>query len=255
MKHIKKKYAFESKVLPNEVGNKTIRVTNPKMTDLNNSKITVPFIQTDDGTYVKTFKFSKNSNEHIIIPIPDLTLVYFDSAYNLNKLRIEQEEKLYTKLKITEDKLGEQAINEIYRYYGYATSCVISLFTTLESFINHMIPDNSVYQKTLNHRTEVYTKEQIQKAIQFEDKIKDVLPQLLDITFQLKSPAYTHIQNLKKLRDDIVHTKSDQNLMQQEELIKRLLKFSFEETFNSVAKFINHYKQDYVIECDCGLDF
>ena len=43
--------------------------------------------------------------------------------------------------------------------------------------------------------------------------------------------------------------------MQQEELIKRLLKFSFEETFNSVAKFINHYKQDYVIECDCGVDF
>ncbi len=255
MKHIKKKYAFESEVMPIELEGIVKSEVKPNLIDIKSSKIIVPFIQTDDGRYIKSFKYSLNKNEHIVIPIPDLTLVYFDSAYNLNKLRLEQEEKLYDKLKVSEEKLGEQAINEIYRYYGYATSCVISLFTTLESFINHLIPDDAVYSKVSNHRTEIYTKEQIQKSIQFEDKIKSVLPQLLNITFQQSSPTYTHIHNLKKLRDDIVHTKSDQNLEKQEELIKRLLKFKFDETFNSVAKFINHYKNDYVIECDCGVDY
>jgi hypothetical protein len=253
MKHIKKRYAFESKEMPVGLNGTFLKELTPQ--NIKSSKITVPYVQTDKGTFLRSFKFLLNNNEPIIIPIPDLTLVYFDSAYNLNKHRLEQEEKLYEKLKLTDEKLGEQAINEIYRYYGYATSCVISLFTTLESFINHLIPDNSVYIKTLSNRTENYTKEQVQKSIQFEEKIKVVLPQLLDINFQYNSPTYTHIQNLKKLRDDIVHTKSDQNLETPEELIKRLLKFKFDETFNSVAKFINHYKKDYVIECDCGVDY
>ncbi|WP_338357160.1 hypothetical protein [Yeosuana marina] len=66
--------------------------------------------------------------------------------------------------------------NEIYKYYGFASSCIISMFTSLESFINHIIPNNKLYKKELHHKTEIYNKEQIQKGLSFDEKTKNVLP-------------------------------------------------------------------------------
>jgi DNA/RNA-binding domain of Phe-tRNA-synthetase-like protein len=105
--------------------------------------------------------------------------------------------------------------------------------------------------------TEYFTKEQIQRSIQFDEKVKTVLPYFYENkSFYHKQTAQNqHIDNLKNVRNEIVHTKSEKTFSQQEDLLKRILKFKFNETFDAVAASMNFYKKDYIVECDCGTDF
>ena len=63
------------------------------------------------------------------------------------------------------------------------------------------------------------------------------------------------LENLKNLRNEIVHPKSEASFRKQEELIQSLLNFKYEKTFEAVMKFMNYYQSDYIVECDCGVDF
>jgi len=220
------------------------------------SKNKEAFINTEDDYVIKSIVFNNNGRK-AIIPLPDLTLVYFDSAYNLNILRKEQEINLFNNILNKDDELKEVELNEIYRYYGYSSSCIISLFTSLESFINHILPDLKPYVKKHSHKTEFFDKEQIQKGIKFDVKTKDVLPFYFDGKSYFKSPSKhtQHIMNLKNLRDEIVHPKSEITFKNQEELVKKLLKFNYDDSFKAVAHFMNFYKTDYIKECDCNADF
>ncbi|MBF6641807.1 hypothetical protein IVB69_09985 [Flavobacterium sp. J49] len=255
MKHIKKKYLFQMeganklKEIGEEVSiNDGNLFKKAKQKDL--------FVTTEKNFIIKAFPY-KHSNGIAFIPIPDLTLVYYDSAYNQNKERKEFEVKLLEKLTSKNDKFGEDATNDIYHYYGNASGCIIFLFTALESFINHILPDDKSYSLETDRNTAYYNKKQIQRHIAFDDKLKKVLPQLLNgANFFSRQTIHTqHITNLKKLRDELIHTKSDISFVNQEELIKRLLQFKYDETFTAVAMFMNFYKPDYVVDCDCNLDF
>lgn len=255
MKHIKKKYQFQIEGVDKikEVGepvsaNDGNLIKKAKEKDL--------YVTTEKDFVIKAFPF-KHSKGIAVIPIPDLTLVYYDSAYNQNRERKDVETKLLNKLTSKNDKFGEDATNEIYHYYGNASGCIIFLFTSLESFINHILPDDKSYSLETDKNTAHYNKKQIQRHIAFDDKLKKVLPQLLDgANFFTHQTTHTqHITNLKKLRDELIHTKSDISFGNQEELIKRLLQFKYDETFIAVAKFMNFYKPNYVVDCDCELDF
>ncbi|MFN7045225.1 MAG: hypothetical protein ACK4M1_08515 [Flavobacterium sp.] len=256
MKHIKKKYGFQLAVPEENVKAVSTRLEVTDKKSIQQAKKSDIYATTEDGYIIKCFLF-QNNGENLIIPIPDLTLVYFDSAYNLNKLRIEQQQNLNKKIRgIGKQDLSEDAINEIYRYYGYSTSCLISLFTAIESFINHLIPDNKTYEKDCGYKTEIYTKSQIQKGLTFDEKTKKVLPYFFNKDFFKKPTAHTqHIYNLKELRDEIVHPKSEKNMASQEILMKRLLKFDYEKTMEAVANFMNFYQPNFISECKCGVDF
>lgn len=259
MKHIKKKYLFQREVtdeLERELESKGEFINVASKELVKKAKKSDLYIKTDRGFLIKAFPVNYEG-KNALIPIPDLSLVYFDSAYNLNVLRKEKEKELFEKIITSEKKLGEDATNEIYRYYGFASSCIISLFTAIESFINHIIPNNKPYIKQLKNKTEIYTKEQVQKSISFSEKTKEVLPYFFDGKnyFKHSSASNQHITNLKHLRDEIVHPKSEITFQKQEELIKRLLNFKYDKTFESVASFMNYYEKGYITECDCGLDF
>lgn len=254
MKHIKKKHLVQIENIP--MLPKTSIFTEHSLKEIKSkSKTDNLFIITDNGYMFKAFSYN-NNGQTALIPIPDLTLVYLDSSYNFNKLRKQQEKLMFDKVTVKDNNYGEDAINEIYKFYGYSSSCIILLFTALESFINHMIPDNEVYTKVLNNKTEVYSKEQIQNHIQFKEKVTEVLPFFYKKSFFNKQTSNKqHIDNLKEIRDQIVHTKSDSNSLSQEELIKKVIKFKFDETFQAIANFMNFYKKDFVVECNCSEDY
>jgi hypothetical protein len=256
MKHIQKKYGFQLADAADKIGaiGTKFEINNKK--SLKEAKKSDIYATTEKGFVIKCFLY-QNNGENLVIPIPDLSLVYFDSAYNLNRLRDEQKKKLNEKIKgIGKKELSENAINEIYRYYGYSSSCLISLFTALESFINHILPDDKNYEKNCGHKTEIYTKYQVQKGLTFDEKTRKVLPYFFNKDF-FKKPTTNkqHILNLKELRDEIIHPKSEKNLASQEILMKRLLKFDYEKTMEAVASFMNFYQSDFIIECNCGLDY
>ncbi|MEL0652254.1 hypothetical protein V6246_12545 [Algibacter sp. TI.3.09] len=256
MKHIKKKYYYQEKVVPVKNSNKGYVIDRPDSKTIKKiKKDVIPFIQTTDGFKVLSMFHNYNGTE-VVIPIPDLTLVYNNNAYLNNLTRKEQEKKLFKKLLDTSE-ITEVATNELYAYIGVASSSIIQMFTSIESFTNHLIPDDQPYiNSSRRDRTESYTKDQIQIHIKFWDKMKDVLPYFHSKNFfQKQTPTNSHITKLKELRDEIVHTKSNQVFESQSNLIEKLLKFKYDETLLAIRKFMNFYIPEYIVECDCNDDF
>lgn len=250
MKHIKKKYLFEESNLPIKDETAVITVMRSDAVKLKQvSKDTVPFLQTVEGTNIRGMHYSYNVKQ-TVIPIPDLTLVYFDFGYINNQIRKDYEKKLFDKL-TSEEEITEQVSNEVYHYFGAASSCIIGMFNALEAFVNSVIPHNFVYEKALKQKTERYNKEQVQKNIDIHEKIKEVLPRFSS-PYDLSSSL---ISELRKLRNDIVHTKSNIDHSLQEELLKKLLDFNYEKCMEDIRDFMNYYKPNYIEDCDCGKDF
>lgn len=253
MKHIKKKYLFIDDLENLKISKKKV-IKRDDRKSLKFNKTDKAFLHTKEEKLIKGFIYNYNGN-YTVVPIPDLTLVYFDHAYHMNKVRANKKSELFLKLSGKEE-IGEDATNEIYYYYGHASSCIISLFTAIESFVNHLIPGDKPYKKEGANKTELYNKVQIQKNISFNEKINQVLPYFYKNTFHDKSKKDTQlINNLKNLRDDIIHTKSETSFELQERLLRRVLNFSFDKSFLAVQNFMNFYKPDYVSECNCGLNY
>jgi hypothetical protein len=252
MKHIKKKYLFESKYLPIKTGSDVNTSSRLNQSYLKTSTIEnqIPFLTTTDGTDVWSV-FHKKNNKNLVLPLPDLTLIYFNYGYINNKIRKENEKKLFEKLEST-NEVTEEVINEIYNYFGAASACIIGMFTSLESFVNHIIPDDAKYERSSNQKTETFDKEQIQRGINFDEKIKKVIPSILKLKYDLSNSL---IPNLNLLRDKIVHTKSNKNFISQQELIKEMLDFKYEKCMEDIRDFMNYYNPLYIEDCDCGKDF
>lgn len=261
MKHITRKFLFQEKTLP------TPKDPNKKAEDLIHSvdrrdnktlkskKNMSAFMKTVEGDYLLGFIHNYNGT-HAIVPLPDFTLIHFDFAHNCNRERKAQEKELFAKLIAPELEITDDVTNEIYAYYGYASSTIISLFTSIESFVNHIIPSDKPFVKELNNKTELYNKAQIQEVLPFWDKLKTVLPYYFGENFFLNpTPTNQHITNLKNLRDEIIHTKSESDYSKQQALFKSVLSFKYDQTFEAVAKFMNFYKPEYITECSCGADF
>lgn len=82
-----------------------------------------------------------------------------------------------------------------------------------------------------------------------------VAPSLRNNHFRNNTPTNALIWQLKEFRDSIIHTKEESNPLKYDSLIKKSLNFKYEKTLVAVAKFMNHYKPDYILECECGADF
>ncbi len=93
--------------------------------------------------------------------------------------------------------------------------------------------------------------------IDFRTKLTIILPEVTQKKdfMKLASAASSFIWNLKEFRDDIIHTKPKNEHPLYDDLIKKSLNFKFENAIDSVAKFMNHYQEDYIKECDCEGDF
>lgn len=256
MKHIVKKFMREvpsSKIDKNKAIELTLN--DPKLL-LKSKNVKILFSETTNDTMIQSFLHNYNGN-NAIIPIPDLSLVYFDFAYSLNIFRKKAEIAMFDKLKIKNEKLDDIALKEIYKYFGLASGCLINLFASMESFVNHLVSDCKNYEVIIGDRkTEVYTNEQIQRYLSFDEKVKKVLPQLLGRNFYIKNTSQVQrLVNLKNMRDDIIHTKSNINFESQSKLIKSIINFKFDHSFEAVSEFMNFYIPEYIQDCKCGKDY
>tara|TARA_R110000850_G_scaffold18580_4_gene57037 strand:+ start:177995 stop:178771 length:777 start_codon:yes stop_codon:yes gene_type:complete len=254
MKHIKRKFLFHEYLKNHETLQNNMNFVTKEGLDegflKSKAKNNFTIIETDLNE--KFFSFIYNNNgKHTIIPVPDFALVNFDFAYKLNLDRIKLKNELLELLSNLNQQ-NEVSSTSAYDFYGAATTCLICLFTSIECFINDIIPENYEYKIVNDRKTEIYNKSQIQYSISFNDKITKVLPNALNKNFFSKpTPSNIHIHNLRSIRNEIIHTKSDKTGKLQVEILKKLLKFKYEETFKAVFDFFNFYKTLYIEECPC----
>ncbi len=254
-KHIQKKFLSEAQLAKDITGliegngfDPAIPITRKDVPKEYNA-----FSVTTDNKLLVCFQFNDNGRI-VFIPEPDPILIYFDSAYGHLRIIKEQRKTLLDHFKGV--KMDENYLIDLYAFYGAVNGFIILLFTALEAFINHNIPEQYIYKVTSDRKTETYDKNQIM-LLPFKLKVGTILKEIFKKDF---SHAYKmksqHISNLKEFRDNLVHLKPEIGTnTPYAYLYKKGLVFKFEETIDAVMDFMNYYKPDYVTYCSCSKDF
>lgn len=212
-------------------------------------------VGTSGGYFYKAFP-KKISGNVYLFPEPDPTLVFFSSAQKY-RLQIEpSKNNLLQNINPGANKITESITEQFYTYYEAVSCTVIFLFLSVESFINHLIPKGFEYKRENSNKTEIFTANQTQKHISFSEKLKSVIPAATGIDYSKKFPLKSKsIMALKDFRDNIVHTKSMETPGLSDALVTKSFSFNYDEVISTVFHFMNTYKTDYLVECDCGEDF
>lgn len=253
-RHIKKKFLNQDKtpvlksgsdiqVVDFNIDNQKLYATLPK-----NKIVGLTKKQNKDSIFAFIHKNKKSV--YYAVPLPDFTLCYFNFAYFMFKELNDSLCKLDVEL--STQFLEIDCEEELYRFYGYSSSFIIHLFTSLESFVNSMIP----YHQSIMYKNTRIDRQDVIERKGTNDKIKYVLSSYYGKNYFSRRTKYTQaIYDMKSLRDDIVHMKYDSTLEKSVTLFRKLLNFQYYDSLNAVADLMNFYKPGYVEPCDCTKDF
>lgn len=252
MRHIKRKTVDSFKLnFENPVNKEEIDAAVGKKYKYSELKDFDVFIIYEEQT-VRCFTYNDQGNA-CAVPIADPVLLYFNMAQNLLRA-VQDQKKNFLTLFRTEDSatISENAMSAFYQYFGSASSLIIMAMTSVEAFINRLLPETIEIpgQKC----TEVYTKEQAQRWLRFDQKLT-IIRKTTGKDFT-KNVSYAHFNNVKDFRDQIVHTKvGERGYELYSDLYKKALNFKYNEGLFAIRDFINLYTPELVEDCPCGKDF
>lgn len=209
-----------------------------------------------DTDAIQAFEFKKD-NKTYFIPEPDPIVIYFSNAQYYLKYVLDSKKELFKDLDDPKPNTNK-ILHSFYGFYGCSTSYILFLFNSLEAFLNSLIPSDYQYIKDVDRKNKIYNKEKIQKYLPFEEKLKNIIPQITNKNFHSEfGNKYDAIIKLKGLRDEIVHTKTDDKSKPNyyQRLYTLALNFDYKETIYHVKDLINFYKPVLIEECNCGADF
>lgn len=258
MKHIKKRFLFEEVLTEEQRAHLDKVAISFEKAEGHNVKMgqkSSGFIETEEGKFIRCFQ-QKIGNKRYFIPEPDPVLIYFNRAYFDLKGIPEVKEKMIAALDL--NVMTENVRNELYAFFGISFSFATMCFSAMEAFMNRAIPEGFVGKIVYTGKTEVFTKEQIERFWDFRNKIENALDLALGKSFGNSYPLkMQHIWNLKEFRDMIIHAKAIKGTQTPyDQLFKTAIRFKYEETYDAVKDWINFYSSsEYIVDCDCGLDF
>ena len=139
----------------------------------------------------------------------------------------------------------------------YKISTIIFLHSTVEAFINYLMPDDFVYKQEYKgersdkfiKQTKEYNKEQTERYILFKEKLNKVITILTDIDFQKKhQKIYDKILNINELRNDLIHLRSSKEKNQQyfQKVFSEVVNVNLTPFVNAVHDFINTIKPNFI---------
>lgn len=259
MKHVIKKF-----LKSHQVGDQVIEIINSTPIDINaieelkktNFENYHALLQTEGNEIIYGFKYN-SINSTYFIPEPNPIVIYFETArFNYRQIS-NLKDKLFEELNLLKPN-AYKTLDNFHVFFIHASISATFMFNAIEAFINGLIPKDYKYSKVLERKTEVYDVFQIQKYLQFEEKIKNVVPEIKNNSFHVQhSHKYDKIIKLKDFRDEIVHTKSysDPKSNYYQKLYSTSLDFDYKNTLLAVRDFINYYEPNLIQECKCDNDW
>lgn len=141
--------------------------------------------------------------------------------------------------------IEENGTHECYNHYiKYRASSIIMIVSALEAFMNHIIPNDFIYQTIKKDKPVEYNKEEIESPkISFKEKLTDVIPQWLDDNsfWNRHRSEKENILELYENRRNIIHlkTNSQDDFERYFSAIDKMLDFDISTSINSTIKFMN----------------
>jgi hypothetical protein len=106
------------------------------------------------------------------------------------------------------NKLGHLPDHEAFTFYERIMASVVFACTALEAFVNEEIPDSYVHVVSEKKYTRHYNKEQIEKELNLDTKLGNVLPGVLSVPSPKGGRLWTAYDKLRDLRDRVIHMKT-----------------------------------------------
>ena len=161
------------------------------------------------GTLIKKSTIAKlNRHQTLTVTIPNASALLLNVARRAYAHAVEIRKAHVA----PNSRLAELHIpdTETFSYLEHMFEAIICSHTAVEAYVNELLPAEINYRRTNRHgEVEEMSKDQVERKASLLEKVADVLPQALGVT----SPrgihrAYTDLQSLTKIRDRLIHMKS-----------------------------------------------
>lgn len=98
---------------------------------------------------------------------------------------------------------------DLYDYFEHLQVSLIFAYTAVEAFGNIAIPENFTLEKINNKKVkEIWTKESIERWLPTTEKIKDIIPEILNVSSPKTEPFWEDFKKLEDIRNEIIHQKT-----------------------------------------------
>ncbi len=261
MKHIKNRPLFFLEYAPNVTytdGEPVPHNNLAKRSDLRNELIVI--LPQEDGQKISFNSRTVSHQDKIYIaPLPNPVHILLNSGienYNnsitslgllKNDCQFDNEENGIHVLNIGIDNTNGN-FNDLVKFKMMS---VISLVTSLEAFLNQVIPNDFSYQQTKNGKTKNLNKKKIESPqVTFKEKLTSVINQYLNNPeFSIKNADIINpITELYNLRREVIHLKtySENEMGLYFKSIGNLLDIELEKIIISIKNYMNLIEPDFV---------
>ncbi len=180
------------------------------------------------------------------IPEPNPVHIYFYEAFRIVP-NLEKSKDAFERLA---DQTNGYPVGEYYldlvRFFSEASRYFFFAFSALEAFINQSIPEAIEYNSKKKGKIK---KEKIERWITFGEKSTRLMKFIFEKSIeQEKNQVFKEIQNLKEVRDNLIHlkTQNDKYRNKYREVLNKLLNFDYTSSINAVEQYINFYKTAFI---------
>lgn len=141
--------------------------------------------------------------------------------------------------------IEENGTHDCYNHYiKYRASSIIMLVSSLEAYLNHIIPNDFIYRTIRKEKPVEFNKEEIESAkISFKEKLTEVIPQWLgnNAFWTIHQPEKEIILELYENRKNIIHLKTNaqDDFERYFSVIDKMLDLDILASINSTIKFMN----------------
>lgn len=215
----------------------------------------VPHVITTDKKFIQCFPYT-NDNITILIPEPNLVVIYFSNAQGFLGPIEEYRKNLFEEIKTSTYEIGDVQ-NLKFGFFSVVTSFTSSLSNSIEAFVNSKIPKDLVIDnpKWKKNRSKIKPMDRynILRHLNLDQKLKFPLQQVTRKNFTSQK-EYAEIKKLVRLRNDITHAKAniEHDVNYYEKLYSDALDFDYVSTIEAAKTLINYYEPNLIEPCNCG---
>ena len=136
-------------------------------------------------------------------------------------------------------------------YIKYRSSSIVMLVSSIEAFLNHIIPNDFIYKTERKGKPIEFDKIAIESPrISFSEKLQKVIPQYLESLNKKTNfdKEFKSILSLYKNRRNIIHlkTNAEDDLKAYFDEIDQMLELDIKESIDNTVNFMNKVKTEFI---------